>query len=97
MREHWEIESMHWMLHFRKDSCRFLSKNAHKTLNSLRKFALAVHRQCLSSGHRKSSMKSSMLSALLRPDYLRELFHFYETGMHQCTFPLEEFHELHYT
>ena len=77
-RVHWKIESMHWMLDvtFSEDSCRFLSENAHKMLNSLRKFALAVHKQFLSSGHRKSSLKSSMLSVLLRPDYLLELFHF---------------------
>ncbi len=53
-----------------------LGENAHKTLNSLRKFALAVHKQFLSSSHRKSSLKSSMLSALLRPDYLLELILF---------------------
>ena len=77
-REHWKIESMHWMLDvtFSEDYCRVLSENAHKTLNSMRKFALAVHKQFLSSGHRKSSLKSSMLSALLRPDYLLEVIQF---------------------
>ena len=77
-REHWKIESMHWMLDvtFSEDSCRVLSENAHKTLNSLRKFALAVHKQFLSAHHKKSSLKSSMLSALLQHDYLLELLHF---------------------
>ena len=77
-REHWEIESMHWMLDvtFSEDSCHFLSENAHKTLNSLRKFALAVHKQFLSACHINSSLKSSMLSALLRPDYFRNILLF---------------------
>lgn len=61
---------------FSEDSCRVLSENAHKTLNSLRKFALAVHKQFLSAHHKKSSLKSSMLSALLLHDYLLELLHF---------------------
>lgn len=76
--EHWKIESMHWLqdVTFSEDSCRVLSENAHKTLNSLHKFALAVHKQFLSSGHRKSSLKSSMLSALLRPDYRLDVIHF---------------------
>ena len=71
-REQWKIEAMHWMLDvtFSEDSCRFLSESAHKTLNSLRKFALAVHKQFLSACHKKSSLKASMLSALLRTDYL---------------------------
>ena len=48
-REHWKIESMHWMLDvtFSEDSCRFLSENPHKTLNSLRKFAPALHKHFL--------------------------------------------------
>lgn len=77
-REHWKIESMHWMLDvtFSEDACRFLSENAHKTLNALRKFALAVHKQFLSVSHKKSSLKSSMLSALLRTDYLLAVLRF---------------------
>ena len=45
-REHWKIESMHWMLDvtFFEDQCRFSSENAQKTLNAMRKCALAVHK-----------------------------------------------------
>ena len=77
-REHWKIESLHWMLDvtFSEDACRFLSENAHKTLNSLRKFALALHKQFLSAKNKKSSLKSSMLYSLLHPDYLLSLFNF---------------------
>ena len=48
-REHWKIESMHWMLDvtFSEYSCRFLSENAHKTSNFLRKFAPALHKHFL--------------------------------------------------
>ena len=48
-REHWKIESMHWILDvtFSEDDCRFLSENAHKSMNALRKFALAVHKSFL--------------------------------------------------
>ncbi|MCI8715605.1 MAG: ISAs1 family transposase [Oscillospiraceae bacterium] len=77
-REHWKIESMHWMLDvtFSEDSCRFLSENPHKTLNSLRKFALALHKHFLSATHKKSSIKSSLLSALLRTHYLYDVLRF---------------------
>ena len=77
-REHWKIESMHWMLDvtFSEDSCRFLSENPHKTLNSLRKFALALHKHFLSAIHKKSSIKSSLLSALLRTHYLYDVLRF---------------------
>lgn len=78
VREHWKIESMHWMLDvtFSEDSCRLLSENAHKTLNALRKFSLAVHKQFLAANRKKSTLKGSMLSALLRTDYLSAILHF---------------------
>ena len=66
-REHWKIESMHWILDvtFFEDDCRFLSENAHKSMNALRKFALAVHKNFLAAHHKKSFMKVSMRSVLL--------------------------------
>lgn len=66
-REHWKIESMHWMLDvvFSEDDCYFLSENAHKTLNAMRKYALAAHKQFLASNQKKTPIKSSMLRCLL--------------------------------
>ena len=77
-REHWKIESMHWMLDvtFSEDDGRFLSENAHKSMNALRKFALAVHKNFIAVHHKKSSIKASMLSALLDPNFLFTLLHF---------------------
>ena len=77
-REHWKIESMHWILDvtFSEDDCRFLSENAHKSMNALRKFALAVHKNFLVAYHKKSSLKASMLSALLDSNFLLDLLHF---------------------
>ncbi len=77
-REHWKIESMHWMLDvsFSEDDCRFLSENAHKTMNALRKFALAVHKNFLAAHHLKSSIKADMLSALLDPNHLIDILRF---------------------
>ena len=44
--EYWKNESMHWLLEvtFLEDESRFLSENAHTTMNALRKFALTVHK-----------------------------------------------------
>lgn len=77
-REHWKIESMHWILDvtFSEDDCRFLSENAHKTMNALRKFALAVHKSYLAAHHKKSSIKASMLSALLDSTVLLSILRF---------------------
>ncbi len=77
-REHWKIESMHWILDvtFSEDDCRFLNENAHKSMNALRKFALAVHKNFLAAYHKKSSIKASMLSALLDSNLLLDLLHF---------------------
>ena len=77
-REHWKVESMHWLLDvtFSEDACRFLSENAHRTLNALRKFALTLHKNFLAAYHKKSSIKAHMLSALLYPDLLLSILHF---------------------
>lgn len=72
VREHWKIESMHWMLDvdFSEDSCRFLSENAHKTLNAIRKCALAIHKDFLARTNKKTSIKANMLACLIN----RKLF-----------------------
>ena len=66
-REHWKIESMHWLLDvtFSEDACRFLEENAHKTLNAMRKYALVVHKQFLAAKSKKTSIKANMLACLL--------------------------------
>lgn len=77
-REHWKIESMHWLLDvtFSEDNTRFLCENANRSMNTLRKFALAVHKNFLAVNHMKSSIKAHMLSVLLNPHALLDLLHF---------------------
>ena len=77
-REHWKIESMHWLLDvtFSEDDSRLLCENANRTMNALRKFALAVHKNFLAAHHLKSSIKAHMLSALLNPNVLLDILHF---------------------
>lgn len=74
-REHWKIESMHWLLDvtFSEDHCRFLEENAHKTLNALRKYALVVHKQFLARSGKKSTIKANMLSCLLNRKLLLQM------------------------
>lgn len=75
VREHWKIESMHWMLDvvFSEDASKFLSENAHKTLNMMRKYALAIHKNFLIKSNDRSSIKSSMLSCLINLDRMKHL------------------------
>jgi predicted transposase YbfD/YdcC len=76
-REHWKIESMHWLLDvvFSEDECELLSENGHKTLNILRKLALLLHRQYIANQTKKCSIKSSLLSCLLNENKLCLLLH----------------------
>ena len=78
VREHWKIESMHWLLDvtFSEDESRFLSENVHTTMNALRKFALTVHKNYLAASGKKRSLKANMLAALIRPENLLDLFAF---------------------
>ena len=77
-REHWKIESMHWILDVTssEDDCRFLTENAHRSMNALRKFALAVHKNFLAAHHKSSSIKAPMFSALLDSELLLSILLF---------------------
>lgn len=77
-REHWKIESMHWILDvtFSEDDCPFLTENAHRSMNALRKVALAVHKNFLAAHHKSSSVKARMLSALLDSELLLSILLF---------------------
>jgi len=66
-REHWKIESLHWMLDvvFDEDGCEIISKNGHIALNAFRKLALLLHRQYVKAKAKKCSVRTSLLNCLL--------------------------------
>jgi predicted transposase YbfD/YdcC len=74
-REHWKIESLHWMLDvvFSEDECRLQSEESNKTLNSFRKLAILVHRTYVKKNHLKISAKQSMIKAVLNEEYFLAL------------------------
>ena len=74
-REHWKIESMHWILDvvFSEDSSAVLSENSLKSLNILRKFALMAHKKYVLSQPRKKAYKTSMFDCLLNDNRLLEV------------------------
>ena len=71
-REHWKIESLHWLLDvvFSEDECGILSENGHKTLNIFRKLALFLHKQYLTVRLKKCSTKANLLNCLLNENLL---------------------------
>lgn len=74
-REHWKIESMHWMLDvvLSEDKCRFWNDNAHITLNILRKYALLLQKQYLLALRKKVSIKKNMLNCLMNDALLLKI------------------------
>jgi predicted transposase YbfD/YdcC len=69
VREHWKIESMHWMLDvvFAEDDCRILSANGQKAMNIFRKLALALHKNYVAALPQKTkpSIRKNMLRSML--------------------------------
>lgn len=59
-REHWKIESMHWLLNvtFSEDNSRLFCENAVQIMNALLKFALVVHKNFLAANHLRFSIKA---------------------------------------
>jgi predicted transposase YbfD/YdcC len=72
VREHWKIESLHWMLDvlFSEDDCRLQSDEGQQSLNAFRKFAIFLHRNYLKSTGCKRSAKSNMLKCLINEKLL---------------------------
>lgn len=72
VREHWKIESMHWILDvvFSEDDCAILSENGIKTLNSFRKFSLSIHKNYVSKLNKKIAFKRNMFDCLLNDESL---------------------------
>ena len=66
MREHWKIESLHWLLDLgiNEDESKYTSENAHITLNAMRKLALLKHKSYL-SGSKKKLFKALLNEKLL--------------------------------
>lgn len=64
VREHWKIESMHWMLDvtFHEDACRVQDAVLQMNLNLLRKMALALHKNYLAALEASGAMKKEMRS-----------------------------------
>lgn len=74
-REHWKIESMHWLpdVVFSEDECEIKSENGHKTLNILRKSALLLHKQYIAEQTKKSGVKANLLNCLLNENHLWDI------------------------
>lgn len=75
VREHWKIESMHWILDvvFSEDECALYSENGQKTLNILRKLALLLHRKYIATLEKRISVKASLLRCLMSDATLEAL------------------------
>ncbi|GFH43484.1 ISAs1 family transposase [Lactococcus hodotermopsidis] len=67
VREHWKIESLHWMLDvvFSEDACQLKSDNAQKVLDVFRKLGILAHRTYLKKKNKKKSVKQNLLQCLL--------------------------------
>jgi predicted transposase YbfD/YdcC len=74
VRQHWGIESMHWILDvvFGEDDCGVFSSAGQKTLNILRKYAVGLWKQYISRLPQKTkpTLRKTMLKALLTPQTL---------------------------
>lgn len=77
VREHWQIESMHWMLDvvFSEDDCRLFSVNSQKSMNALRKLAVALHKSYISALPQKTkpSIRRSMRRAFIGEEILLDV------------------------
>jgi predicted transposase YbfD/YdcC len=74
-REHWKIESLHWMLDvvFSEDACRLQSDDGQESLNAFRKLAILLHRNYLKAKGSKQGAKSNMLRCLIDEKLLLNL------------------------
>lgn len=72
VREHWKIESMHWILDavFGEDNCDLHSEQAHITINIFRKEAIVLHKKYLAKVESKRSIRQNLLSCFINEQNL---------------------------
>ncbi|WP_460057664.1 ISAs1 family transposase, partial [Pseudolactococcus yaeyamensis] len=75
VREHWKIESLHWVLDvvFSEDECQVISENAQKVLNVFRKLAILAHRTYLKQVNKRVSVKQNLLQCLVNEKILTDV------------------------
>lgn len=82
-RNHWKIESMHWILdvNFKEDDCLVRSENTQKILNMLRKLAIKLHSDYIEKTKpRRKTIISSIRNCLTNDRKLEDFLNtaFYE-------------------
>jgi predicted transposase YbfD/YdcC len=67
VREHWKIESLHWLLDvvFTEDDCNLKNDEGQRTLNGFRKLSLLVHKSHIAKQPKKRTIKGNMFDCLL--------------------------------
>lgn len=80
-RNHWKIESMHWLLdvNFKEDGCPVRSENTQKNLNMLRKLAIKMHTDYIAKTKPKrrtiiSSIRNCLTNDKKLEDFLNKAF-----------------------
>jgi predicted transposase YbfD/YdcC len=75
-RNHWKIESMHWLLdvHFKEDDCPVRSENTQKNLNLIRKLAIKLHTDYIAKTNPKRKTIISSIRNCLTNDKKFETF-----------------------
>lgn len=83
VRNHWKIESMHWMLDvdFKEDNCPIQSENTQKILNMLRKLAIKLHSDYIEKTKPKRKTIISSIRNCLTNN--RKLEHFLDTAFYE--------------
>ncbi len=81
-RNHWKIESMHWILdvNFKEDDCPVRSENTQKILNMLRKLAIKLHSDYIEKTKPKrktiiSSIRNCLTNNRKLEDFLNTAFY----------------------
>ena len=83
-RNHWKIESMHWVLdvNFKEDKCPIKSENTQKILNMMRKVAIKLHSDYIQKNNPKRKTIISSIRNCLTND--KKLEHFLNTAFYEA-------------
>ena len=73
VRNHWKIESMHYILDvtYNEDRCKILNKKGQENLNIFRKMGISIHKNYLKN--KKQTVKANMFNCLLNDSSLLEV------------------------
>ena len=79
-RNHWQVESFHWMLdmNYDEDNSRVINKNSQECLNIIRKYSISILKKYIENNNvKRKTLSANMRKCMMNEEYLESVLKYY--------------------